>query len=172
MHNKRSHKNGRRSKRGGEFTSFMNDLFSSKPSTDEPPAATPVAPVAAPVAAPAAAPAQKKTIADHISSLLSFSWLSPPKIDATAKQSNPMQPPPMQPPPATNAMQPNAMQPNAMQQPSAANTMPPTQDLEQGQGQGDTKPFIGGSKRKSKTHKKHKHKPHKKHNPHNKRSRK
>jgi hypothetical protein len=42
---------------------------------------------------------------------------------------------------------------------NAANTMPPTP----GQGQG-SEPFVGGSKRKSKTHKKHNHKTHKKYN--------
>jgi hypothetical protein len=154
MPNKRSHKNGRRSKRGGGPIDFLNNLFSSKTSTDATAAATPVAADAPP----------EEDEGIFASIMKKIKSLRAPPIPPPQPKLGLGQPlPSTQQPPATNPMQ----------QPSAANTMlPQPQDVGQG-----SNPFAnpnpgGGSKRKPKTHKKHNHKTHKKHKTHNKRSRK
>lgn len=164
MPNKRSHKTGRRIKRGGGPLDFLNKWFSSKPSTDATAAATPVA---------ADAPPEEDegffaSIMKKIKSLRAPPIPPPqPKLGLGQPLPSTQQPPAT--PPATNPMQ----------QPSAANTMlPPTPGQGQGKGMTTTQgsnPFAnpgGGSKRNTKTHKKHNHKTHKKQKTHNKRSRK
>ena len=164
MPNKRSHKTGRRIKRGGGPLDFLNKWFSSKPSTDATAAATPVA---------ADAPPEEDegffaSIMKKIKSLRAPPIPPPqPKLGLGQPLPSTQQPKLGLGQPLPSTQQPPATPPatNPMQQPSAANTM-----LPQPPGVGAT--TSGGSKRNTKTHKKHNHKTHKKHKTHNKRSRK